>query len=87
MTGLAPGAIDAVLAERLKRLADARGWSQQEALAHALERGLLALETEGASQLAADEAEVLKAAIAALEQIPSTTFAAIGKPPEDEEKL
>jgi len=84
MTELAPGDIDPALAERLQRLAGARGWSWQEALAHALERGVTALEAEATSQLADDEAEVLRAAIAALEQIPSTTFAAIGKPPSDE---
>jgi hypothetical protein len=73
--------IDPALAERLERLAAARGWTRQEVVSHALERGTRALEAEDASQLADDETEVLKQAIAALEQIPSTTFAAIGKPP------
>ena len=76
--------MDPILADRLQRLAQSRGWSREQALAHALERGVMALEAESASHLAADEAEVLRQAIAALEQIPSTTFAAIGKEPAPE---
>ena len=71
--------LDLVLAQRLERLAAARGWSEEEALQRTVARGLAALEAESATDLAADEADVLKAAIAALEQIPTDSFAAIGK--------
>ena len=71
--------LDIVLAQRLERLAAARGWSEEEALQRTVARGLAALEAESATDLAADEADVLKAAIAALEQIPTDSFAAIGK--------
>ena len=71
--------LDIVLAQRLERLAAARGWSEEEALQRTVARGLAALEAESATDLAAEEADVLKAAIAALEQIPTDSFAAIGK--------
>ena len=71
--------LDLVLAQRLERLAAARGWSEEEALQRTVARGLAALEAESATDLAAEEADVLKAAIAALEQIPTDSFAAIGK--------
>jgi hypothetical protein len=73
--------LDLVLAQRLERLATARGWTEEEALARAVERGLASLEVEDAKTLAEEEADVLKAAIAALEEIPTDAFAAIGKAP------
>ena len=79
--GLALDSLDPVLAGRLQRLAQVRGWSPQQTLVQALERGLLALEGETSASLEADEADVLKEAIAALEQIPDSAFAAIGKAP------
>ena len=75
--------LDMLLAQRLERLAAARGWDEDEALKRVVERGLAALEAESATDLAADEADVLKAAIAALEQIPTDAFAAIGKTQAD----
>ena len=75
--------LDMLLAQRLERLAAARGWDEDEALKRVVERGLSALEAESATDLAADEADVLKAAIAALEQIPTDAFAAIGKTQAD----
>ena len=71
--------LDLLLAQRLERLATKRGWSEEEALAQAVERGLMALEAESATDLGDDEADVLKQAIAALEEIPTDSFAAIGK--------
>src|SRR3546814_12163365 len=38
--------LDLLLAQRLERLAAKRGWTEEEAMAHALERGLMALEAE-----------------------------------------
>ena len=75
--------LDMLLAQRLERLAAMRGWDEDEALKRVVERGLSALEAESATDLAADEADVLKAAIAALEQIPTDAFAAIGKTQAD----
>ena len=71
--------LDLLLAQRLERLATKRGWTEEEALVQAVERGLMALEAEGATDLADDESDVLKQAIAALEEIPTDAFAAIGK--------
>ena len=71
--------LDLLLAQRLERLATRRGWTEEEALVQAVERGLMALEAEGATDLADDESDVLKQAIAALEEIPTDAFAAIGK--------
>ena len=71
--------LDLLLAQRLERLAAQRGWSEEQALAQVVERGLMALEAESARDLADDEAAVLKQAIAALEEIPTDAFAAIGK--------
>ena len=71
--------LDLLLAQRLERLATRRGWSEEEALAQVVERGLMALEAESATDLGDDEADVLKQAIAALEEIPTDAFAAIGK--------
>jgi hypothetical protein len=79
MSPFALDALDPLLADRLRKLAGARGWSESDALRRAVERGLLAIEADVPARLEADEAEVLQAAIAALEQIPSDTFAAIGK--------
>jgi hypothetical protein len=78
-------AMDPVLADRLRKLAGARGWSESEALRHVIERGLLAVENDVPSRLEDEEADALKAAIAALEQIPTDTFAAIGKIPGEEQ--
>ena len=78
--------LDLLLAQRLERLAAQRGWTEEEAMAQALERGLMALEAETSNDLVDEEAEALKAAIAALEEIPTDSFAAIGKaaPPREE---
>ena len=86
--------LDLLLAQRLEQLAMKRGWTEEEALARAVERGLAELEAEataappappapepapGTTSFADEEAQALQAAIAALEEIPSDTFAAIGK--------
>ena len=72
-------AMDPLLSDRLRKLAGYRGWSESEALRNAVERGLLVLEGEVPKTLANDEDDALRAAIAALEQIPDATFAAVGK--------
>ena len=85
MSPFALDALDPVLADRVRRLAGRRGWSESEALLRIIERGLLAVEGEVPARLEDEEADALKAAIAALEQIPTDTFAAIGKVPDEPE--
>lgn len=85
---MSPFALDAInphLADRLRKLAGARGWSESDAMLRVIERGLPVVEAEVPAHLESDEADALRAAIAALEQIPTDTFAAIGKTPGDGE--
>jgi len=80
MTDIALRDIDAVLAERIGRLAQAHGWSHPQTLLHVLERGLHACEGDGSVGLAEQEARVLQAAIQAMEHVPSDPgFALIGR--------
>ena len=81
MTPFALDAMDPLLADRLRKLAGRRGWSESETIRRAVERGLLVLEGEVPASLEVEEDDALRAAIAALEQIPDATFAAVGKPP------
>ncbi len=85
MSPFALDALDPMLAERVRRLAGSRGWSESDALLRVIERGLLSVEGEVPARLEDEEADALKAAIAALEQIPTDTFAAIGKLPGEEQ--
>ena len=91
MTDLVLRDIDPLLAERLKRLGEARGWAVHDTLLRVLEQGLHACEGHGPVHLEANEAGALEAAIAAMEQVPSDPgFALIGRagapppPPADE---
>ena len=80
MTELTIRDIGPLLMERIKRVADAHGWSEQHALMHMLETGLFECEAELASKLTDSDAMALKAAIAALEGIPNDPgFARIGR--------
>jgi hypothetical protein len=79
MTPFVLDAMDPLLSDRLRKLAGHRGWSESEALRHAVERGLLVLEGEVPKSMEGDEDDALRAAIAALEQIPDATFASVGK--------
>ena len=80
MTDIVLRDIDALLAERIARIAQAPGWTQPQALLHVLERGLHACEGDGAIGLAEQEARVLQAAIQAMEHVPSDPgFALIGR--------
>ena len=80
MTDIVLRDIDALLAERIARIAQAHGWTQPQALLHVLERGLHACEGDGAIGLAEQEARVLQAAIQAMEHVPSDPgFALIGR--------
>ncbi|MDQ3617446.1 MAG: hypothetical protein M3374_01750 [Pseudomonadota bacterium] len=82
MTDIVLRNIDAVLADRIRRVAEANGWASQDALMHLLEHGLFACEGELAGKLNDSDAMALQAAIAALEQVPSDPgFALIGRAP------
>ena len=71
MTDIVLRDIDPLLAERIKRLGDARGWPVHDTLLRVLEQGLHACEGHGPVQLEANEAGALEAAIAAMEEVPS----------------
>lgn len=72
--------IDPLLMERIRRMATAKGWTEQQTLAHLLEHGLFACEAELAARFDDSDADALKAAIAALEQIQDDPgFASIGR--------
>lgn len=72
--------IDPLLLERVRRLAASNAWSEQHALVHLIEQGLFACEAELAARFSDSDADALRAAIAALEQIQDDPgFAAIGR--------
>jgi hypothetical protein len=90
MTDIVLRDIDAGLADRIRLIADAHGWELPGTLLRLLELGLHAVERDGAVALADNEAQVLEAALKALEQVPSDAgFALIGRaeppPPPPEE--
>lgn len=79
MTDLVLRDIDEVLLERIRRVADRRGWSMTQALQQLLEQGLHAVEGDGRISFDNSEADVLQAAIAALEGVPDGVFSMIGQ--------
>ena len=90
MTDIVLRDIDAVLADRIRLIAEAHGRDMPRTLLRLLELGLQAVERDGAVALADHEASVLEAALKALEQVPSDPgFALIGRaepvPPPPEE--
>ncbi|MBB1061793.1 hypothetical protein [Marilutibacter spongiae] len=71
---------DAVLLERVNRVAEAHGWSQQSAFAQIIEQGLYVCEGELSRSLDDADARALQDAIAAMESVPSDQgFAMIGR--------
>src|SRR5690606_31995010 len=54
-----PEGLDPILAARLRELAQARGWTPEQAFSLVLERGLMELESDTAADLEAAEAEAL----------------------------
>lgn len=72
--------LDAVLLERVRRVAQARGWSEGTAIRHLIEHGLFAVEPRGEPGLDDLDADILQSAIAVLEGIPDDPgFARIGR--------
>lgn len=81
MTDIMLKDIDDVLLERIKRVAERRGWTLSHALLHVLEQGLYAVEGAGKLSFDHSESDVLQAAIAALEGVPDDVFSMIGQLP------
>lgn len=81
MTDIVLKDIDPVLAGRIRELAQARGWSMHDTLLRLIEHGLYHCEDDAAGgNFDSREAEVLQAAIAAMEQVPDDAgFAMIGR--------
>ncbi len=71
MTDIVLKDIDPVMADRIRRVADARGWSTHEAIFNLLEQGLFSCENEVHSGFDDHEVDVLSAAINALKDVPS----------------
>lgn len=87
MTDIVLHDIDQVLSDRIKRVAEARGWTVPRTLLHLLEQGLHVYEGDGRTHFDNSEDEVLKAALSALEGIPDDAgFAMIGKLPAQSSK-
>ena len=70
MTDIVLKDIDPVLADRIRRVAEARGWSMHDTLFHLLEQGLFISESEVRSGFNDREVDVLSAAISALKEVP-----------------
>lgn len=86
MTDIVLHDIDEVLADRIRRVAEVHGWTVPRTLLHLLEQGLHVYEGDGRTSFDNSEDEVLRAAIAALEQVPDDTgFSLIGKVPKAEQ--
>lgn len=82
MTDIVLKDADPVLVDRIRRVADTRGWTLARALTYLLEQGLFAHESAQSVRLDSGEADALQAAIAALEQVPDDPgYASIGRLP------
>lgn len=76
--------IEPALAERIKRIGEARGWTPTQTMRQLIESGLRNCERTGAPPLNEREAGALEAAINALEQVPNDPgFALIGRSDAD----
>lgn len=72
--------VDAVLRERIDRIARANGWGERETLSRLLEQGLFACESELDASLSDSDAQALKEAIEAMEGIDDDPgFSRIGR--------
>lgn len=88
MTDIILHNLDAILADRLRRVAEARGWSLQRTALHLIESGLFVVEAEMVGRFNDHDADALQEAIAALQDIPSDPgFSLIGRAePQDAPK-
>jgi hypothetical protein len=80
MTEIVLRDIDPVLADRIRRIADARRWDLPRTLQHLLEQGLYAVEADMNVRFSDTDSDALRAAIAALEEVPNDPgFSLIGR--------
>lgn len=80
MTDIVLRDIDPVLADRLRRIADARRWDLPRTLQYVLEQGLYAVEADMNVRLTDADTSALREAISALEQVPNDPgFSLIGR--------
>lgn len=89
MTDIVLKDVDDMLAERIKRVADKRGWTVPKTLLHLLEQGLYVYEDGGKLRFETTEEDALQAAIAAMEAVEDDEgYALIGRvgPGADAEK-
>lgn len=71
MTDIVLKDIDPVLADRIRRVAAARGWIIHDTILNLLEQGLFACEAEVSGGFDNNEVDVLSEAINALKQVPA----------------
>jgi hypothetical protein len=80
MTEIVLRDIDPVLADRIRRVADARRWDLPQTLLYVLEQGLYAVEADMNVRFSDTDSDALRAAIAALEGVPNDPgFSLIGR--------
>ena len=79
MTDLVLRDIDPIMAARIRKVADANGWTMHETIFHLIERGLYASEG-GALRFDSKESDVMQSVIASLETLPNDAgFSLIGR--------
>lgn len=87
MTEIVLHDVDPVLLDRIRRVAQARGWTLPRTLLHLLEQGLHVYEGDGKASFDSAENDVLQAALAALQDIPDDSgFAMIGRVEDADER-
>ncbi|MGJ4729439.1 hypothetical protein [Luteimonas sp. SDU101] len=80
MTDIVLKDADPILFDRIRRVADARGWDLPHALHYLLEQGLHVYEGDGSVRFDNAEADALQAMIRALEEVPDDPgYASIGR--------
>lgn len=79
MTDLVLRDIDPTMAARIRKVAEANGWTVHETIFHLIERGLYASEG-GALRFDSKESDVMQSVIASLETLPNDPgFSLIGR--------
>lgn len=71
MTDIVLKDIDPLLADRIRRIASARGWNVHDTLFNLIEQGLFHCEAEVRSGFDTSEVDALTAAINALKDVPA----------------
>ncbi len=70
MTDIVLKDVDPILADRIRRLSEARGWSVHDTIFNLLEQGLFVCEAEVRSGFDDSEVNALAEAISALKEVP-----------------